>query len=214
MKKGQIVLEAIPREISKKSYLRMKRKEGLSPAVIYGPDIEKNEFIFVRENEFIKLLKKVGENNPITLKLGEKKILVIVKDFDYNILKSKLVHVDFYTVSKKHDIRTEVPIHFVGVSKGEKEGGIVEKFIHHVNVEGKFDVIPENIVIDMVNLEKGTKIHIKDLNIPEGIKVLDDPEEVVLLIKGHATQMVEEKTTGTEELTAEEKAKVDEIFED
>lgn len=214
MEKSQIILEALPREVSTKSYLRAKRREGFSPAIIYGPDIKKNESVFIKENEFIKLIRKIGENKAITLKLGRKKIQVIIKEFDYNILKNRLVHVDFYTVSKKHSIKTEVPILFEGVSKGEKEGGIVEKFIHHINVEGKFDAIPENFKIDMTNLEKGAKIHIKDLEVPENIKILDDPEEIILLVKGQATQILEEAGQEGEELTAEEKAKVDEIFED
>ena len=120
---------------------------------------------------------------------------------------------DFYTVSKKHAIKTQVPIEFIGISKGEKEGGIAEKFIHHIEVEGTIDNIPDKIEINMAPLEKGTKIHIKDLDIPENVKVLDDPEEVILIIKGQATAVVEE-VTEEEGISEEDKAKVDEIFGD
>ncbi len=211
MKKEVIELAVESRNTVQQSELTNARKNMLTPAVIYGPDIKENVSIYVKENEFVKTFRKCGENHPITLKVdGKKKIKCIVKDYDYNILKNKLIHIDFYTVSAKHAIKTQVPVEFIGTSAGEKAGGVAEKFVHHINVEGKLSKLPESIKIDISEFEIGSKLHISDLiKDAKGYKILDNEDEVLIVIKGKS------ESTG-DEISGEEadEALADDIFGD
>ncbi|MCX8058778.1 MAG: 50S ribosomal protein L25 [Spirochaetes bacterium] len=203
------VLDAKKREISKKSQLRKFRMQGYTPFVIYGPDIKDNVYGVAKENDLVKILKEFGENHKIKVKMENKEYDVLIKDFEYNTLKSRLYHVDFYKISTKHSVKVSVPIIYEGVSAGEKAGGIVEKFMHHIEIEGLISDIPESITINMDNFNIGKKMHVYDLKLPENIKILSPKDEVIFVIKGH----VEETITTTEGPSAEEVAKAAEIFD-
>lgn len=210
MENKEIMLNATKREISTKSEVKKMRNKGFVPFVIYGPDVKNNVYGYIKDNDIIKILKEHGESHKIKLKVENKTYNVIIKDFDYNTLKSKLLHIDFYQISEKYSIKVSVPIIFEGVSAGEKAGGIVEKFLHHIEVEGLISDIPESIVIKMDDFKIGSKMHVYDLKLPEKVKVLSPKDEVIFVVKGHVEESV---TTTPEGPTAEEIAKAAEVFD-
>lgn len=210
MKKEQVIINAETREISTKSFLKTARKNGLLPACIYGKNIKENFNIFVKENEMIKIIEKYGESHPITISVNGKKLDVIIKDFQYSILNNKLSHVDFYAVSTSGKIKTHIPLNFVGHSKGEKAGGILEKFHLSVEVEGSLKDIPESIEINIENMDIGTRFHASDLKLPENIHLVTNPSEVIFIITGKKATEVEAGPAG---MTAEEAEKAKEIFD-
>ena len=159
---------------------------------------------------FIKVIAKFGESHPITLKIKNKKIDVIIKDFQYSIINNKLYHVDFYAVSSTENIKTHIPINLIGISKGEKAGGLVEKFHLTIEVEGKIEDIPETIDINIENMEIGTRIHASDLPIPSNLHLMTSPQEVIFIIVG---KKATEAETATGEMTVEEAEKAKEIFD-
>jgi large subunit ribosomal protein L25 len=210
MKKEQVLINAEERQISTKAYLNSARKNGLLPACIYGKSIKQNLNIFVKENEIIKILEKYGESHPLTISIKNKKIDVIIKDFQYSIINNKMSHVDFYAVSSSEKIKTHIPLNFVGHSKGEKAGGIVEKFHLSVEVEGSLKDIPESIEINIENMDIGTRFHASDLKLPENLHLLTNPQEVLFIIAG---KKATEAETGPAGMTAEEAEKAKEIFD-
>lgn len=211
MRKEEIVIAAEERVISKKSSLKAARKNGLLPACIYGSNVKENINIYVKENEIIKILERHGESYPLTLKIKNKKIEAIIKDFQYSILKGKLTHVDFYTVSSSEKVKTHVPLNFIGVSKGEKAGGILEKFHLSIEIEGKLSEIPEKIDINIENMDIGTRFHISNLNLPSNLHITMDPSEVLFIIAGKKANEVAGETSGA--MTVEEAEKAREIFD-
>jgi len=210
MKKEQVIINAEEREISTKSNIKNAKKNGLLPACVYGKSLKENVNIFVNEFDVIKVIEKFGESHPITLKIKNKKIDVIIKDFQYSIINNKLYHVDFYAVSSTENIKTHIPINLIGISKGEKAGGLVEKFHLTIEVEGKIEDIPETIDINIENMEIGTRIHASDLPIPSNLHLMTSPQEVIFIIVG---KKATEAETATGEMTVEEAEKAKEIFD-
>lgn len=185
----------------KKSGAKKVRNSGRIPAVIYGHN--EPVVISVDEKEFTKKFEKISENTIITINVGKKSYSVLVKSFQDNILTSQIGHIDFFEIEKGKTLKTNVPIHIEGSAKGAREGGLLEVRLHELEVECLPKDIPEMITIDVTALEAGDAIHVGDLEIPKGVKVLNILEQTVVsvtLIK----EEVEETETDEELIEGEE----------
>ena len=159
------------------------RKKGLIPAILYGEGI-KNTPLEVSEKEFEKIYQQAGESSLILLEIeGEnsKKIEVLIHDLDRDPLTGKILHVDFYHPSAKKEVTAEIPIVFKGTSPAVKEmGGILVKEIQQVEVKGLPQNLPREITVNIDCLKTfDDKIQIKDLKVPQGVKILRESEEIV-----------------------------------
>lgn len=191
----------------KKSGAKKIRKSGRIPAVIYGH----NEPIVVSvdENEFTKKFEKISENTIITLNVGKESYSVLVKNFQDDILTQKIKHIDFFEIEKGKTLKTNVPVHIEGTAKGVREGGVLEQRLHELEVECLPQDIPETITVDVTDLETGDAIHVADVKAPEGVKLLNIPEQTVVavnLIKQEVEvaeeeeeEEIEEEEAGSEE---------------
>lgn len=159
------------------------RKGGDIPAVIYGPKQEALS-ISVSKTVFEKLLKEAGESTIINLVgLGEE-IEVLVHDVSFNPAKGGVEHVDFYAIEKGKEITVHVPLEFVGEAPATKQGGSLTKVLHEIEVTCKPSALPQHITVDVSSLDDFEKqIHVKDLDIPKGVTVENDGEEVVALVQ-------------------------------
>jgi large subunit ribosomal protein L25 len=164
----------------RKSGAKKIRKSGRIPAVIYGHN--EPVVISVDEKEFTKKFDKISENTIITLNVGKESYSVLVKDFQDDILTQQIQHIDFFEIEKGKALKTNVPIHVEGNAKGVKEGGVLEQRLHELEVECLPKDIPESITIDVTALEAGDAIHVADLSVPEGVKVLNMPEQTVVSV--------------------------------
>jgi large subunit ribosomal protein L25 len=185
---------------------RKLRRTGQIPAIIYGHN--KPVSISLDEHEFISKFKDMPENVIINLDMGSKKFDVLIKDFQEDILKGKITHIDFYEIEKGKLLRTRVPIHLHGTAIGVKEGGMLEHLLHEVEVECLPKDLPDSIQIDVSELQAHHSIHVKDLPPMEGVKMLSSLDQVVCLVEVKAVveEEVEEEAlvAGEEEAAAEE----------
>lgn len=192
----------------RKSAAKKMRKEGRIPAVIYGHNDVMN--ISVDEREFTKKFEKISENTIITVTIGKDNYSVLVKDFQDDILTSKIQHIDFFEIEKGKTLKTNVPIHVEGSAKGAREGGILEQRLHELEVECFPKDIPETITIDVSDLEAGDAIHVADIAVPKGVKVLNMLEQTVVsvtLVKAEVEvtdEDEEEEVDETAEVSSEE----------
>ena len=153
------------------------------PGVVYAPDIE-TMMIKFKTNDFIKAYTEVGESSLLTLKLADQEFKVLVKDVQRDVIKDHFIHVDFYKVDMNKEVSTEIPLEFVGESKAVRElNAQLNKNIDFVSVE----CLPQDLVsvieVDISALsEFGDSIHIKDLVLPSGIKVLNHPDDAVVSV--------------------------------
>lgn len=186
----------------KKGPSRRLRRMGKIPCVIYGHK-ETPLPIIVDEHEFNKKFKKMSENILINLKLPTDSHEVLVKDFQEDIVSGKILHIDFYEVEKGRLLRTHIPVHMKGTAEGVKEGGILETFLHEIEVECLPKDIPEEIFMDVTHLEVGHAIHISDIETREGIKILNPLDQVICLVARKKGTEEEEEKEAVEEETEE-----------
>ncbi len=159
------------------------RNAGLIPAVVYGP---KQEPLAISVNKIVfeKLLKDAGESTVINLVGVGEEIEVLVHDVSFNPSRGGVEHVDFYAIEKGKEITVHVPLEFIGEAPAIKLGGSLTKVLHEIEVTCKPSALPQHIEVDVTSLDDFQKqIHVADLTIPAGVKVLNDGEEVVALVQ-------------------------------
>jgi len=175
------ILNVLKREKTGKEAAKKVKKQGYIPAVAYG---YKGSRVFsVRSHEFEKIFNEIGEHSIITLNIEDgEKFEAIVKGFQLDPVKKEIIHLDFYEIEKGKLLRTEVPVKITGISRGIKKGGILETFLTDVEIECFPKDIPECIEVDITELDLGQSLHVRDLKIDEKIKIISNPEQVVLTI--------------------------------
>ena len=198
----QVTLSAIKREKTGKEISKKLRKQGLIPAIVYGPRFQPLP-IAVKFNELESILiKHKGETLLFNLELtdGEpSKIQAILKDYQTHPITDKIIHIDFLAIHEEETITLDIPLEFLGKPVGISKGGVLEILLHELTIECLPSNIPDKIYIDISNLDVGDVLHVKDIKVPEGVKVINDPEETVLTIVAEAGEGTEEETEETSE---------------
>lgn len=195
--KQEIKLEAQKRDKEKSKSLR---KEGFIPAVLYGPKI-KNLNLKVAQNEFRRVFKEAGESSLITLEVeGEKdKFLVLVHDFQRDPITGEFIHIDFYQPDLEKEVEAWVPIVTEGEAPAVKQlGGTLVKNVTEVLVRALPLKLPHEIKVDVSKLETfDDEILVKDLKVEEGVKIMKNPEDVIISVS--PPEKVEEELEKAEE---------------
>jgi large subunit ribosomal protein L25 len=166
---------------------------GLLPAVLYGVGTTAAA-IAVERHEFEMLASHAGLTSSL-IKLtvdDDKPVTVLVKAVQRDAVKGTLLHVDFWAVSMTQKITTAVPVHFVGESPGVKVGGVMTHNAQQVHVESLPAGIPDSIEADVSGMEIGDALHVSDLVAPDGVVILDSPDEIVCSVQAPKAEEVEE----------------------
>ncbi|HLC27711.1 MAG TPA: 50S ribosomal protein L25/general stress protein Ctc [bacterium] len=185
---------------------RRLRRAGAVPAVVYGR--RDGLRVSLHLKKLRELLSTAGRTNAIfQLNLdgeeySERK--VIVKEIQHHPVSGDMLHLDLYEVSMEKEIVVSVPLRFMGEPVGVKmSGGILGHLLREVEVECLPGRIPEFISLEVSQLEIGDALHVRDLPVQEGIRILNDPDEAVVSISAPA---VEEVAKPAEEVPVEGEA--------
>lgn len=163
-------------------------------AVVYGPTFP-TVSIVINQKDFTKLYKEAGESTVITLVGLDKNQDVLIHEVQKNVKTSALIHVDFYAVVAGQKIHADIPLVFTGVSAAVKGGADLVKNIFEIEVEAEAKDLPHDISVDLSKLaEVDDHIAIKDLIVPAGVRVLNNPEDVIVLASKHAEESEESAT--------------------
>ena len=178
----KFILEAQEREVIGKK-VKALRKEGFLPAVIYGSGMDPKP-ITLNTKDVRQTLGLIGANTLVTIKLGKKEHLALVRDIQREVIMRDLLHIDFQAVSLEETITSTVPIVTTGEAPAIKEyEAILVTGLDELQIEAKAKDLPDVISADVSGLmEVGDNIQVKDLVIPGEVKILDDPEEVVITV--------------------------------
>jgi large subunit ribosomal protein L25 len=156
------------------------RRAGKIPAIVYGA--VKPIAITVDAREFHSSFRRITENTIIELRLPEGSHDVLVKDYQRDNLTGEILHIDFYEFKKGVALRTRVPLRLTGNPIGVKEGGILEVLLHHLEVECLPRNLPEEIVVDIGELALGHAFHVREIAVPNEVRLHVNPEQVVCLV--------------------------------
>ena len=188
-----IVLKANRRKVIGKQ-VKALRREGKLPGVIYGHGIEPTA-ITLDAREANKVLSSVGASTLITIDLDGDDYSVLVRDRQHHVLLRHLLHVDFQALSMTETVRASVTLIL-----GEEDAPAVKNFgamiisgVESLEIECLPSDLVDRIVVDISGLESiGDSILVKDLPVPAGITILDDPETMVVVATAPAAEEVEE----------------------
>ncbi|MGB2601369.1 MAG: 50S ribosomal protein L25 [Candidatus Omnitrophota bacterium] len=203
----KIILKAEERESTGKDVCKQLRRDGKIPAVVYKEGKKALSVQVESKDLWHALHTDAGENAIITMDIsGDKatKKTVIVQETQHDPLNDKFLHVDFHEISMKEALKVKVPIHLKGEAIGvTEESGILNQIIWEIEVECLPTSIPERIEIIVEELKIGDAVHIQEVTPPEGVKILGDPEDVVVTVTPPQAEEEEEAVEGEEEAGAE-----------
>jgi large subunit ribosomal protein L25 len=181
------------------------RKSGLIPGVLYGHG--KDATLIAIEPHALRdaLGTSAGTHAVLDVtfegqKRGHK---AIVKELELDRVKSTVIHVDLQEIRLDETIETTVSIHFEGDSKGVKAGGMLDESTREVTVKGIVTAIPEHLVLDISELDMNETLKVSDLQVPEGIEVLAEADEVLCSVLPPRKVEEEEGVEGEEAVEAE-----------
>jgi large subunit ribosomal protein L25 len=164
---------------------RRLRKRGLIPAVLYGHK-EETVPLAISQEEFESILRH--HTRVVDLDHEGKQEKALIREVQWDHLGHDVLHVDFARVAADERIRIDVRIELRGTAPGATGGGVLDQPLHSLHVECPAISVPESIRVNVGELQVGQAIHVRDLRLPEGVAVLNDPEAIVV----HVTAPVAE----------------------
>ncbi|HZO34953.1 MAG TPA: 50S ribosomal protein L25 [Gaiellaceae bacterium] len=158
---------------------RRLRRRGLIPGILYGR--EAPVAITIPERDLRAALTTEGGLNAVLDVVVDsgKTHPSVLKEFQRDLVRGVITHVDLQEVRLDQPIHATVPISLVGEPAGVKEGGVLSQVTIEVTVEALPMEVPQHLDLDVSGLAIGDAARLESLNVPEGVKLLDDPETVI-----------------------------------
>lgn len=201
-------LEAEQRQKSGKGVARTLRRAGRIPAVLYGEG--KSSLLSIHPADLIKILNsESGENALINLKIkGGESVetrTAILRDFQKDPITGGILHADLFEINMNKAIRLKIPIRVTGdQSEGVKEGGVLQHNLREVEIECLPSMIPDHLDVDAAHLKIGESIHVRDLQVQQGIRILEDKDLAIVSVAAPMSEAkLEEILAGTPAETKE-----------
>lgn len=179
------------------------RGEGLVPAVVHNHG-QDSIHVMAPELELERIYEAAGKHHPLNLEVGDQKYLALIKDAHFNPVKRRLQHVVFQAIRRDEKVEAEVPIHLEGEIPAEKVGLMVLHQLDEVEIEALPANLPDQLVVDVTKLaEIGDTITVSDLQVPDGVTILTDPEHPIARVVETKAMMAEEEAEPQEGEVAE-----------
>jgi large subunit ribosomal protein L25 len=192
-------LKAIKREAVGNGPSRVLRRDGKIPAILYGPKTEAIKLTIDRLD--LEPIFKSGAVAQKLLKLEidgvDGKRNVMIKEMQTHPVSQQLLHLDFYEVTMDNKLKVMVPVVMTGKSVGVEMGGMLQLIRRELEVLSLPDQIPENITIDITDLDIGDSFHVEDLQLDGDVEIPADVNFTILTILSPKAE--EEEVEGEEE---------------
>lgn len=187
------------------------RKCGKLPAIVYGHKEEPVALSFDL-HDFVESLHH--GHRLFDINMSGKKETLLVKALQYDHVGRYVIHADMMRVNLQEFVKVIVPIEIKGTSKGSHEGGIIDEVLDHLEIECKVTDIPESILVVVKELGVGDSVHAGDVELGEGIKLLTDPNALLLtchlVAAAKSTEELEEEMPAGPEVITEKPAEGEE----
>jgi large subunit ribosomal protein L25 len=206
-----ISLQASARKSGNKGAARAIRRDGQVPGVIYGGEKEPQS-VALDYNQLWKAVE-TGRflSTLVEVEIGGDKVRAIPRDLQFDVVRNRVIHVDFLRLGAGQRISVAVPVHFSNheASPGLKRGGVLNIVRHEIELYCPADNIPEQIEIDLAGWEIGGSIHISHVNLPSNVQpVISDRDFTIATIAGAGGKEEEETTPEAEAVVAAPTAEV------
>ncbi len=169
------------------------RNEGKIPAVIYGHSSDPTPVSVVWRELRAALTTDAGLNALLELEVDGDARLAIVKDIQRHPLRHTVTHVDFLLIGRDEELSVDIPV----IAEGEalnvtRENGLVDQVLFSLTVNAKPADIPNELVVDISELNLGDSIRIADIALPSGVTTDADPEDAVVVTSLTRAEVSEE----------------------
>ena len=181
-----IEIDVTARSEMTKNELSRFRKEGNVPAILYGKHIEKNIPLSFNSKIFSKILSTGGRSTILVFKSNDTKLngtSALIKEVQRDAITDVFLNVDLIEIRKGEKISLSIPIDYVGIPEGAKLGGVIDIQRRELKIECLPTDIPEKITIDITNMNLNDVIHVSDVKVAEGIRVMDDKSFALISVK-------------------------------
>jgi len=202
-------LTANSRAETGKGAARKIRQAGNIPAVIYGHNREPQSLV-LNSRETEKLVKSISiKSTVIELAIDGKTARTLIREIQRHPFKRTILHMDFQELVAGETVTVKCPIVYVGTPEGVRlEGGMLDQIMHELTIEVDPGNIPNHIDVDVSGVKLGKSLHVSDLTLPAGIKVMDDAGSTVCVVAQPKVQ-AEVPADGAAEPEVIRKAKAD-----
>ena len=156
---------------------RKLRSQGLVPGNICGHGQPPATFS-VKGEELEPILRSGTKVVDLTVSGKTEKAMFL--EVQWNTFGTQIQHIDLLRVDPNERIHVEVPIEIKGIAAGTLSGGVLEHPLHHLEIECLAYLIPNSFIVKVQDLQVGQSLHVRELECPEGLKILNDPDEVVV----------------------------------
>lgn len=166
-----------------KGAARGMRLEKRIPAVVYGPQLKENLNVSLAQLDAERFSTRSHENTIFTLDSEVKEakgLKVLFKNVSRHPVSHTPTHIDLYAANMSAEIKVHVELKFEGKPKGAEEGGKLTVVKRDIEIEALPTAIPEAIVVDVTSLELNQSLHVSDIKIPSGVKVVTSPEDAIV----------------------------------
>ncbi|MBM3995866.1 MAG: 50S ribosomal protein L25 [Planctomycetes bacterium] len=181
------VLDVQERKSRGSNAAKQLRKKGLVPAVIYGHG-EATTSLSVPGLELYKAIRQGVRIFDVAFGGATQKALL--RDVQWDPMGNDILHADFYRVSADETITLEVKVELRGTAPGVTAGGVLVQQIHSLSVECLIVNIPESIRVMVNELQIDQAVHVRELKLPEGVKVKNDPEAIIVQVSKKIEEVV------------------------
>ncbi|MBX9678227.1 MAG: 50S ribosomal protein L25 [Gemmataceae bacterium] len=205
-----VTLNAQERQGAGTRWARRLRKQGQVPCALYGHK-EATLSLTIPSVEIAKAIRHGVRLLDLKHEKGTEKALI--REVQWDHLGSDILHVDFARISVDERIEVEVRVEIRGTAPGVAEGGNLISPLHTLHVECLAISIPESIRVNISELHLNQSIHVKELKLPEGVKVLNDADAIVVQVvpaKEEAEAAPVEGDTGEPEVLGKKKEDAEE----
>ncbi|MFZ2971490.1 50S ribosomal protein L25/general stress protein Ctc [Ferribacterium limneticum] len=154
---------------------RRLRRAGTVPGIVYGGEAAPQAIEVVHNDLLLKLKKEAFHSSVVNLVVDGKKEQVLLRDYQMHAYRPLVLHIDFQRVDATHELHIKVPLHFTNeeVGPGVKlNGGLVNHVITEVDVHCLAKDLPEFVEVDLSALNVGDSIHLSQLKLPNGVKLV------------------------------------------
>jgi len=176
-------LSAETRTETGKGVARKLRAAGRVPGVVYGHGREPQS-LSLNARELEKLLGSIAAGSTVVeLSLGNATTNTLIREVQRHPFKKQILHVDFMELVAGEKVIVDIPLVFVGTPEGVRTGGgLLEQILHSIEVNVDPSSIPNHIDVDVSQMIMGHSLHVRDLNLPEGVEVLTDEDATVCAV--------------------------------
>lgn len=176
-----IVLAADSKRSTGSANSRRLRHTGRVPAVVYGHGLEPTSISVDGRQLRSALSTSAGTNVVLELDIDGTHHMAMAKVIDHHPVRHTIAHVDFLVINRDEKVTADVPLTLIGEAEAVKrDGGVVDQTMHTIPLTMLPSQIPDEIEVDITDLEPGGFVRIGDLKLPAGVETDLDPETPVV----------------------------------